>query len=121
MVSESGAADLVIASVDTDLSTLGNCFAGNEFTSSAPQDIETLAPCDGEGQGDWTAGVLDLATWIADAQNAPAPPSYEDAPTPELEPQENMPDAATAPPDPADDIVIDVDVAGIAVPDAPAG
>ncbi len=30
VVSESGAADLVIASVDTDLSTLGNCFAGND-------------------------------------------------------------------------------------------
>ena len=119
VVSESGVADLTIASVDTDLSTLGNCFAGNDFTSSAPEDLEALAPCDGTGAGDWSAGALDLAPWIAEAHNAPEPPSYEDAPTPDLEPQENMPDAATAPANPADHIVIDVDVASIAVPDAP--
>jgi hypothetical protein len=118
VVTESGVADLAVASVDTDLSTLGNCFAGNEHSSSAPEALETLAPCDGEGSGDWTAGTIDLATWLADLENAPDPPNYETAPTPELEPQENMPDAATAPADPADDIVIDVDVASIAVPDA---
>jgi hypothetical protein len=119
-VSESGVADLTIASVDVDLSTLGNCFAGNDFTTSAPEELEALAPCDGEGAGDWTVGALDLAPWIAEAQNAPEPPSYDVAPTPELEPQENMPDAATAPADPADDIVIEIDIATIAVPDAPA-
>ena len=120
VVSESGVADLTIASVDVDLSTLGNCFAGNDFTTSAPEDLEALAPCDGEGAGDWAAGALDLGPWIAEAQNAPEPPSYDVAPTPELEAQENMPDAATAPADPADDIVIEVDVDAIAVPDAPA-
>jgi hypothetical protein len=118
-VSESGVADLTIASVDTDLSTLGNCFAGNEFTTSAPEDLEALAPCEGEGAGDWAAGALDLVPWIQEAQNAPPPPSYDTAPTPDLEPQENMPDAETAPAEPADDIVIDVDVDSIAVPDAP--
>lgn len=121
IVSDSGVADLTVASVDTDLSALGNCFAGNEFTSSAPEAVETLAPCEGDGEGDWDAGALDLLPWIVEAQNAPEPPDYETAEIPALEPQENMPDAAGAPADPADDLAIDVDVASIEVPDALAG
>ena len=120
VVSESGVADLTIASVDVDLSTLGNCFAGNDFTTSAPEDLEALAPCDGEGAGDWAAGALDLAPWIAEAQTRPSRRRTTSRRLPELEAQENMPDAATAPADPADDIVIEVDVDAIAVPDAPA-
>lgn len=121
VVEDSGVADLAVATPGVDLATLGNCFAGNEFTSSAPADLETLAPCDGEGDGDWSVGQIDIAQWVADARAAPPPPSYETAPIPELEPQENMPDAAGAPANPATDIVIDVDVAAIEVPDAPAG
>jgi len=123
VVEDSGVADLAVATAGADLSTLGNCFAENEFTSSAPESLETLAPCDGEvdGAGDWAAGAIDMAQWVADAQDAPEPPSYETAPIPDLEPQENMPDAADAPANPATSIVIDVDVATIEVPAAPTG
>lgn len=120
VVADSRVADLTVASVDTDLSTLGNCFAGNEFTTSAPASLETLAPCDGdEGEGDWSVGALDLLPWLVEAQNAPAPPSYEDAELPELTPQENMPDAAGAPANPATGLVIEVDVAAIECPTSP--
>lgn len=119
IIEDSRVADLVVASVDTDLSALGNCFAGNEFATSAPEGVETLAPCDGEGDGDWAAGALDLVPWIVEAQNAPEPPDYEDAELPELAPQENMPDAADAPANPAVDLVIAVDVSSIPVPEAP--
>lgn len=121
VVEDSRVADLTVASVDTDLSALGNCFAGNEFSTSAPESLETLAPCDGDGDGDWSVGALDLIPWIVEAQNAPQPPNYEDAELPELAPQENMPDAADAPPNPATDLVIEVDVSSIEVPAAPDG
>lgn len=120
VVEDSGFADLVLASIGTDLSTLGNCFAGNDFTTSAPAELEALAPCDGDGLGDWTAGQLDLNQWNAEAQGAPEPPPYETAVLPDLEPQEPMPDAASAPADPAIDVVIDIDVSSVPVPDAPA-
>ena len=56
----------------SDPATLGNCFAGNTFTTSAPTDLETLAPCDGEGAGDWTAGALDLGALHRRRRERPA-------------------------------------------------
>src|SRR3546814_17766569 len=47
-VSESGVADLGFGSLQTDLASLGNCFGGNTFTTTAPTDLEGLAPCEGE-------------------------------------------------------------------------
>jgi hypothetical protein len=119
VVSDSGQGDIAIGSVDADLATLGNCFADNEFTSSAPTDLETLAPCEGEGRGDWSSGALNVVQWLADAENAPPPVDYEEAdlpPPPELE---SMPDAATAPAGPATDVPFVVDVDAIVVPPAP--
>ena len=54
------------------------------------------------GSGDWTVDALDVASWLSEER----PPSvdYEDADLPELRPQENMPDAATAPAEPATDM-----------------
>ncbi len=121
VVEDSRVADLVLASIGTDLSTLGNCFAGNEFTTSAPAELEALAPCDSDGVGDWNAGQLDLDQWNAEAQAALEPPPYETAELPDLEPQENMPDAPNAPADPAIDIVIDIEVSSVGVPGPPAG
>lgn len=120
VVSESGVADLAIATVGTDMSTLRNCVSGNDFATTAPEALEQLAPCAGEGSdGDWTAGAIDLVPWLAEAEAAPEPPSYEDAELPELPAQENMPGAADAPANPANDIVIDVDLDAIEVPAAP--
>ena len=119
VIEDSRIADIAVGSI-VDPATLGNCFTGNTFTTSAPIDIEVLAPCDGDGQGDWTAGALDLGARIAAAENAPPSVDYAEAELPELELQENMPDAATAPAAPATDMPVEVDLDAITVPDAPA-
>ena len=101
VVSGSGLADLASATIalsPTDLTTdkLNNCFSDNTFTTTAPTDLELLAPCDATGNGgDFTVGALDLAPLIAD--QAPKPPenTYRSAPIPED--QETMPNAKTAP------------------------
>jgi hypothetical protein len=115
-VEQSGLADIAVGTLG-DASGLGNCFSDNEHASSAPTDVEGLAPCEGEGgDGDWTAGALDFAPFLAEK-----PPSgdYKTAPVPED--QENMPDADGAPARPATDVPTDVDVDAIEVPDKPEG
>ena len=115
-------ADLILATVGIEVSTSGSCFAGNTFTTSAPLALESLALCTatgaGVGEGDWTAGALDILAWI----DSPHPPSvdWKTATLPELQPQENMPDAATAPAHPATDVPMKVDLASIKVPAKPA-
>jgi hypothetical protein len=114
-------ADLAVGTLVEDPAALANCFAGNTFATSAPEDLEALAPCGGEAiDGDWTAGRLDIVSWVTDAENAPPSVDYEHAELPELAELENMPDAATAPPAPATNMPSEVDLDAIAVPDAPA-
>lgn len=113
-------ADLGVGVADGDGSTLGNCFSGNTFTVSAPQDLETLAPCEGTGSGDWTLGALDVLSWLVDAETAPPSVDYREAVLPERPVLENMPDAATAPARPAVDVPGTVDLAAITVPAKPA-
>lgn len=101
VVEGSGLADLASSTIPLDeggLTTedLDNCFSGNTFESTAPSDLESLAPCEGEGSdGDWEAGAFDLLTLIADQPEAPADDAWQTMPEPE--PQESMPDARTAP------------------------
>ncbi|MBX3286155.1 MAG: right-handed parallel beta-helix repeat-containing protein [Actinobacteria bacterium] len=98
VVEDSGVADLASATLEGDGITvegLGNCFSDNTFTSSAPEDIETLAPCEGTGSGDWSKGALDLVPLIA--EQAPKPPKDTYTKTPVPEDQESMPDALTKP------------------------
>ncbi len=118
VVEDSRIADIGVVSV-TDASTLGNCFAGNTLSTTAPTDLETLAPCDGEGEGDWTAGAPDLGALLTASEGFPPSVDYEDAELPELEEFENMPDAETAPAAPATDMPPAVDLDAIAVPAAP--
>jgi hypothetical protein len=108
--------DLVVASVGTDLSTLGNCWSDNVYTTAYPTDLEQLAPCGGEGSGDWTLGAYNVAAWL----NEEHPPSadYRTA-TPVPPDQENMPDAETAPARPATDVPYAVDLDSIDVPAHP--
>jgi hypothetical protein len=121
VVEDSRLADLAFGAISATDDGLGNCFSGNTFSTSAPTDLETLAPCDGEGTGDWAAGALDLVALIAASENAPPSVDYEQAELPELAELDNMPDAATAPPAPATNMPTEVDLDAIAVPDAPAG
>ncbi|MDH3706694.1 MAG: right-handed parallel beta-helix repeat-containing protein [Acidimicrobiia bacterium] len=86
----------------------GNCFEGNTFETSQPADIETNVPCD--------APYVD----ISDQYTPPDPDSfnvidYIDVPVPG--PQENMPDALTAPAVPATDVFVAPDVDAITVPE----
>lgn len=124
VVEGSGAADLAVGTVDllgtgetTDM--LRNCFSDNTFTTSAPAQIETLAPCEGTGSGDWNAGALDLIGLLGQPAEAPPKDTYKTTPVPE--PQPNMPDARTAPARPATDVPSRIDLASIQVPDKPAG
>jgi hypothetical protein len=120
VVSDSREADLAVASAGDDISTFGNCFSGNEFTTSAPLDVEALAPCDGAGSGgDWTAGDLNVARWIGEMATLPGEVDWKTAPLPELGSHEDMADAATAPARPATDVPMAVDLDAITVPAAP--
>ncbi len=115
-VDESRLADIAVGTLG-DASGLGNCFSDNEHASSAPTDVEALAPCEGEGDdGEWTAGALDFAPFLAEK-----PPSGDYKTTPVPEDQENMPDAEDAPARPAVDVPADIDVDAIEVPDEPEG
>ena len=92
VIEDSGLADIGLGSLE-DVSGLGNCFADNELTSTAPTDLEALAPCEGEGSGgDWTAGALNLSPFLAEK-----PPSGDYKTSPVPDDQENMPDAEDAP------------------------
>ena len=118
VLSDNRHADLLVASAGTDVSTLRNCWANNTYTTTAPQALESLAPCGTEvASGDWTAGQYDIAAWLTEEH----PPSidWQTAELPALEEQENMPDAATAPANPAVNVPAPVDLASIQVPDKP--
>ncbi|MTA14285.1 MAG: hypothetical protein F2534_16920 [Actinobacteria bacterium] len=121
VVSDSRSADLAVASAGSDISTFGNCFSGNTFGTTAPTDLERLAPCDGAVAGSgWDVGVLNVVEWLVEAETRPPAQPYETAPTPEPGPQENMPDAATAPASPATNVPFAVDLDAITVPSKPA-
>jgi parallel beta helix pectate lyase-like protein len=111
VVDGSGVADIAVGTLG-DASGLGNCFAGNDHASSAPADLETLAPCDGRGRGDWARGALDFGPFLADK-----PPSTDYRRSPVPDEQENMPDAGDAPPRPATDLPDVPDIDAIEVPE----
>ncbi len=112
-------ADVLLASVDSDVSTLGNCVDGNLLTTTLPHKLQELAPCGRAGTGDWKDGEYNVATWLGEQH----PPSvdYKTATLPALEPQPNMPNASTAPAAPATNMPPSVDLASIKVPAKPAG
>ncbi len=104
-----GVGDLVMWLADSTEGVQGNCFADNDFLNSFPADIEQVAPCDAPGGTDLPDIDLALITL------GPEGIDYRDVPAPG--PQENMPDAADAPARPATDIVIDVDIDAIVLPE----
>lgn len=111
------AADVLLASVGSDLAMLGNCVQDNSLTTTAPNALQDLAPCSGAGSGDWNAGAYNIAAWLTE-QKPPAQ-DWKTAPLPALTAQENMPSAATAPPNPAVNVPAKVDLATIQVPAKP--
>jgi hypothetical protein len=109
-------ADVMVASAGTDVSTLGNCFSDNTIETSKPNNLQTLAPCDATGSGDWKDGEYDITQWLVDANTAPKSVDWKTAKLPALQPQENMKDADTLPAHPATDVPFAVDTAAIVVP-----
>ncbi|MEM8619048.1 MAG: right-handed parallel beta-helix repeat-containing protein [Actinomycetota bacterium] len=93
-VSDSGQADLMVTSIDMPTEDLRNCWSDNVFTTSQPAQIEQLAPCDGEGSGDWSIDAFDIAEWQAERIDLPPALSSMDAdiPPPPAD-LPNMPDA----------------------------
>ena len=122
VVEGSGLADIASGTIDADgvtTATLNNCFSDNVFTTSAPQDLEALAPCDAAGNGgDFTLGAFDLVALIADMPPEPPDNTYRSAPVPGDQP--TMPDAATAPA-PRFEGPTKPDLDAIVVPTKPAG
>jgi Right handed beta helix region len=111
VVEESRLADLGVFDRPED----ANCFAGNQFASTAPRDVETLMPCDGQGSGNRDDGALDIGE-LAVLEEKPPSADYRDMPTPD--PQDSMPDADSAPWEPAGDPP-EIDLAAIEVPERP--
>ena len=112
-------ADIAVGSAGTDLWTLGNCFEGNTYTTSAPTNLEALSPCGTPltADGDWVTGDLQVITWLVDAETAPPSVDWKIATLPEMPDFDSMPDAATAPGVPASATPPVVDLDAITVPD----
>jgi hypothetical protein len=119
VISGSGQADIGVGSFTVPTQDLRNCFEGNTFETSSPDDIETLAPCDGEGSGDWEANAFDLIQLFT----FEAPPSvdYQEAVLPDRPMLDGMEDPENAPANPALNMPPEIDLDAIQVPEAPEG
>ncbi len=112
-ISESGVADIIVAAIGPEL----NGFCDNVFATSIPADIEISTPCDAPAPITGEGVVTELEQQTLERSE---PPSYEDAQWPEPGPLENMPDAETAPAEPAADTPEYPDIDTIALPARPA-
>ena len=117
VVEESGQVDIGVGALTMPTQDLRNCFAGNTFEVSQPTDLEALAPCKGEGAGDWEVDPLDVIQILTYA--APEGPDYKDAPLPDLPQLEGMEDPENAPANPAVNMPPEIDTDSIAVPTGP--
>lgn len=104
---------LALALLDSS-STFGNCFTGNDFETSLPEDVETVAPCEGTTQ----SGFPTIDQYIDRFVPGPEFIPYEDVPPPTYD-FESMPDAETAPPRPATDVPMALDLATLERPAVP--
>jgi parallel beta-helix repeat protein len=88
----------------------GNCFEGNQLTTSFPADIERVLPCPPAEPGGVMPGTASQRVEV------PAGVRYQDLPPPPVQP--NLPDADNAPARPATGMPA-LDVASIPVPSRP--
>lgn len=86
----------VSGSVDFDLALVAipdlgdNCFEGNEFDTSAPAELEAVAPCSGAPSADPTVGAPDIEHYL-DVSDNPAGVPFDEQRKPD--PQPSMPTA----------------------------
>ncbi len=122
VVSESGAGDLAVGTVDllqTGETTdkLNNKFCDNTFSTSAPANLEVLSPCDGTGSGNWADSPLDLIGLMGNPAPKPPDGTYKKTPVPEA--QESMTAPETLPTGGPFTGPKKIDLAAIKVPDKP--
>lgn len=110
-VSDSRVADLgIVARQDA-----GNCFEGNTFRTSMPDDIEKAQPCTGTATAPFNKNPLPLGALIAREK----PPSKDRKNVADPPAQPNMPNATSAKPQPAVNMPPSVDVSKITLPAKP--
>ena len=63
----------------------GNCFADNQFGTTAPKNLEQLMPCGGVGTGDPNDGALTIAQFL-DTSNHPEGRDFKSTPVPARQP-----------------------------------
>lgn len=94
-VSDSRLADIGLNMVGTTATPGGgNCFADNVFSTTAPTDLETKAPCDAPENGDFDEGSFDVSALIA--REKPDVVPYADVDLPDPGSQPNMANPKTA-------------------------
>src|SRR5690606_20519715 len=113
--SDSREADLILVGQGSD----ANQFCGNQFSTSLPPNLEALAPCGGPYQ-DLGSEATNRFLQIIEEDRPPSA-DYTKVELPDPGPLENMPDAETAPPEPARDVEYQIDVTAIALPPKPEG
>ena len=96
VVSDSKLGDLGLWFGGSATETGGNCFAGNTFETSAPKNIESQAPCEGQRSGSMEDGAFDLIK-LASNEGKPASVDYTKAELPPVPKQPNMANPTTAP------------------------
>ncbi len=119
-ISDSRAVDIGVEGVGAPTGELRNCFSGNTAATSAPAELEVIAECGAEAAAAddpaWTTSPLNVLQWLVDAETAPPSVDYETAELPPIPDLDDMPDAATAPAEPATDMPRALDVEAIATP-----
>lgn len=120
VVAGSGFADLGVAGVSVPASELGNCFAGNTFATSVPDELEARAPCDAAATGTMDDS-FDVEAWLEGAGERPPAIDFESAELPEVPQLPGMDDPESAPIEPATDLPGPIDVDSIEVPPMPDG
>jgi len=115
-VDTSRLADLGLADLGTSPTPDGgNCFSGNEAATTAPLDLQTLAPCGARAATTgWDNGPLDVSALIA--RDKPPVVNYKKVKLPKPGKQPEMPKAATASASPQTGAPSYPDVSAIALP-----
>ena len=108
-------AEVLVALQDIANGGQGNCFSGNTIEGGTnPVDAQTVLPCDGEDTAVLTTVDALLTLFNLDPFESV---DYKDVPAPELN-FESMPgDPATAPPMPAIDVPMQIDLDALTPPD----
>ena len=119
-VSDSRAADLgLVTGLENAKDAGGNCFSGNTYKTSLPDNLQQLVPC---GKPASPAFETDLGRFAALlTAKKPGPGDYRTVVLPPPPALPDMPDAATAPPQPANTgVPTAIDLSGITLPTMPA-